>query len=488
MNRSSILILVALMAFACTSQQQPGEEPAEATRAPNLIIILADDLGYGDICAYSCKGAQTPHIDSLARTGVRFTQAYVSAPICSPSRAGLMTGRYQQRFGHEFNAGGAARAQRLGLGTPTSETMLPSLLRDAGYATGMVGKWHLGPQEHQHPMARGFDEFFGFLHGRNLYLESLEGPGVHFWPPADYGDKRLEINPILRGREPIQEPEYLTDALTREALDFIDRHQSEPFFLYLPYNAPHTPLQVTDEYYDRFPHIADERKRIFAAMVSAVDDGVGAILEKLQQTGLEEHTLVVFLSDNGCATYDRSCYNDPLLGSKLTPFEGGTRVPFLATWKGHIEAGRVIDVPVSALDLLPTATAMAGTSSPEDRPTDGVSLLPLLHGEVDSFERPLFWRNGTNWAVVQDPWKLVNLNGRYEFLFDLSVDLAESNDLSSERPEKVEELTLLYEEWAAGTVEPLWEEVRKVYMNLQDLLDRVERQQEEGPGTIELFI
>lgn len=427
-------------------------------RQPNVVLIFADDLGYGDVCGYSCQGSSTPNIDSIAANGVLFTDGHVTAPVCSPSRAGLLTGRYQQRFGHEFNAGGAARCEREGLGLPTSETTVADAMRAAGYATGLVGKWHLGSQPQFQPQQRGFDEYFGFLHGANTYMEPPRGPGIHYAARANenYKDKRSEFHQIYRGTNTVQEKEYLTDAFSREAVDFIDRHHEDPFFLYLAYNAPHTPLQVTSKYYERFPHIADEKQRIFAAMVSAMDDGIGRVLETLKQNNLWDDTLVLFVSDNGCATYTEACYNDPLLGGKLMMFEGGQRVPFMAQYPGRLPAGKVYDGAVSALDIFPTAVALAGAQAPDN--CDGVDLMPYLTGEREGDpHQALFWRNGANSAVRQGNWKLVNLTeGRNLLLYDLAADIGEMNDLAAKHPEKLKELSGLLADWNSELVEPLW--------------------------------
>ena len=396
-----------------------------------------------------------------------------------------MTGRYQQRFGHELNAGGIARAAKEGLGTPLDERMLPQYLKDRGYTTGMVGKWHLGSTEAQHPMSRGFDEYFGFLHGGNLYLDPLAQPGVHTIErgPEESGQHRNPVNPILRGREPVDEPALLTEAFTREAVSFIDRHQDEPFFLYVAYNAPHTPLQITDKYYDRFPEVKEEGHRIYAAMLSALDDGVGAITAALERAGLTERTLVVFSSDNGCATYTESCSNGPLLGGKLTPFEGGFRVPFLASWKGTIAPGRVIEAPVSTLDLLPTALELSGSTEAPPKPLDGESLLPLLRGERKRLSRDtLVWRLGDHYAVRDGDWKLVQFLDVPPMLFDLAADPGERHDLAAEKAKKLAELQAIYQTWNAQTVKPLWTTRGDLWVKLQDLLDGKPLKTLEGPG------
>ncbi len=367
-----MLLIAGLDRAAPVVSAAPAPTRAEPpTRPPNLIVILADDLGYGDICAYGCANGKTPHIDALAKSGVRFTQGYVTAPVCSPSRAALMTGRYQQRFGHEFNPGGGGRDQKEALGTPVTERLFPQYLKERGYATGMVGKWHLGALPQFLPPARGFDEFFGFSQAAHLYLDPAT-PNVHFIDRGgrSRGTPLQASTPAIRSfaaNEPVEEKEYLTEAFTREAVSFIERHRAEPFFLYVAYNAPHTPLQVTDSYYDRFPEIEDEAHRIFAAMVSALDDGVGEITAALERAGLASSTMVVFASDNGCATYTEACSNGPLLGGKLTFFEGGVRVPFLAVVagndpvrQGHRRAG---------LDARPPANgARAGGRPAADRP------------------------------------------------------------------------------------------------------------------------
>src|SRR5581483_8060071 len=254
-----------------------------AARPPNVVVLLADDLGYGDLSLHGCQDISTPRIDAFAKEGVRCTNGYVSGPYCSPTRAGLLTGRYQQRFGHEFNPrylfqGGA------GQGLSPREVTLANRLQAAGYKTGLVGKWHLGEEEAFHPLNRGFQEFFGFLHGSHSYLQPND-PNGH--------------NPLYRGKEKVALDGYLTDVLAREAAGFIDRHQKEPFFLYLAFNAVHTPMHATDERLKRVASIEDKTRRTYAAMTLALDEAVGVVLDKLRATGLDENTLVFFLSDNG---------------------------------------------------------------------------------------------------------------------------------------------------------------------------------------------
>lgn len=414
-----------------------------AAGKPNIIFIVVDDLGYGEL---GCQGNQevpTPHIDSIARRGVRFTDGYVSAPVCSPSRAGFMTGRYQTRFGHELNAIGAQN--RLpDIGLPLEEATLGSLLKTAGYYTGAFGKWHLGGTAPYHPLERGFDEFFGFLHEGHYYVPPpYAGVTAHLRanePPYDAD------NPILRGVAPVEEAEYLTQAFTREALSFIDRRKESPFFLYLPYNAIHSPMQAAARDFRRFGHIQDPHRRVFAAMLSAFDDGIGAILSLLRRDKLEEKTLIFFLSDNGGPTEELTSSNKPLRGGKGQLWEGGIRVPFLMQWKGHVPAGKVYSEPVISLDVLPTALAAAGAKPREGRAPDGVNLLPFLTGAPGKPpHEQLFWRYGASLALRRGKWKLVKQAERgapaASFrLFDLSADIAETTDLAAANPAVVAEM------------------------------------------------
>ena len=452
------VMVVTLIGFTTTTAQrrQANSQP----RKPNVIIILGDDLGYCDTGLYGCKDIPTPNINSIANKGALFTNAYVSAPVCSPSRAGLMTGRYQQRFGFEFNAGPLARAvANQDMGLPLTEITLADAMKKAGYKTGMVGKWHLGMQEKFRPNQRGFEEYFGFLFGANSYIDP-KGEGVKNAAAgggeADPAWPRSKQNPVLRNNTPIEEEGYLTDAIAREAVAYIERHKSEPFFLYAPFNAPHTPLQATKKYTDRFAHIKDERRQVYAAMVSALDDAVGAILQKLRETGLEKDTLVVFSSDNGCATYTGACTNDPLRYGKLTHLEGGFRVPFAMQYPAQLKAGMVYDKPISSLDLFPTAVKLAGGEMPKDRLYDGVDLLPYLTGKNKAAPHDvLCWRNSPNSAIRKGNWKMF-VGGDQVWLFDLSKDIGEQKNLAKERPDIVTQLKKDFAQWEAQLKQPLW--------------------------------
>jgi len=456
----SCLIASTLVSFTAVRAQRRNGQQSNQARKPNVIIILGDDLGYCDTGLYGCKDIPTPNINSIAKNGIRFTNGYVSAPVCSPSRAGLMTGRYQQRFGFEFNAGPLRRAvENKDMGLPLTEITLAQMMKKAGYATGMVGKWHIGMNDRYMPTQRGFDEYFGFLFGANLYIDPNK-PGVMTRTSALGGASsegpRSPQNPIYRNTTPVEEDDYLTDAFAREAVAYIDRHQQGPFFLYAPFNAPHEPFQATQKYLDRFPNVKDERRRVYMAMVSALDDAVGAILKKVRDTGLEKNTLVVFLSDNGCATYTDACTNDPLRYGKLTHLEGGFRVPFAMQYPAKLKAGVVSDQVISSLDLFPTAVALAGGTMPKDRPYDGVDLMPYLTGQNKKTPHDvLCWRNGENAGVRKGNWKLFK-GGDHYWLFDLSKDIGEQQNIADKQPQIVQELKQELQKWEAQLKQPLW--------------------------------
>ena len=416
-----------------------GQTRRAQRRRPNIIVIVSDDMGYADIGCHGCKDIATPNIDSIAQNGVRFTNGYVSCPVCSPTRAGLATGRYQQRFGHEFNTGPPPGGLREQVGLPLTEVTIANVLKSAGYATGAVGKWHLGIAPHFHPFKRGYDEFFGFLHGGHSYID----PGLG------------TFNPILRGTEPVDEKEYLTDAFSREAVAFIERHRDESFFLYLAYNAVHTPMQGPQRYGNSFEHISNSKRRVYAGMLTAMDEGIGAVLAKLRELGIEKDTLLFFVNDNG-GPKGNAFNNGPLRATKGTMYEGGIRVPFMVQWPRRLKGGRVYKHPVIALDILPTAAAIAGANGPRDRKIDGVNLLPYLTGRKKQAPHEiLFWRAGQNHAVRKGSWKLVKM-GSETGLFDLASDIGESRDLKEERPDVLRKMEEAFEQWNSQMIEPVW--------------------------------
>jgi arylsulfatase A-like enzyme len=452
MKRSRLLFATGLLSLGILLQPQ---NLRAASSHPNILLIVADDLGYGELsCQGYSKDIPTPNIDSIAQHGVRFTSGYVSGPYCSPTRAALMTGRYQQRYGHEFNPG-PAEASSPNFGLSLDEKTIGNRLKDAGYATAWFGKSHLGYLPQYHPLKRGFDEYFGFLGGSHSYLDAA-------------GDKN---NPIMRGTEPIDNIDYTTDAFGREAVKFIDKHKGDPWFVYLPFNAVHAPLQSIDKYLSRFPSIDDKKRRTFAAMLSAMDDAVGNVLAKVREIGQEENTLIFFISDNGGPTPQTTSGNGPLHGFKAQTWEGGIRVPWMAQWKGHIPGGQVDDRPVIQLDILPTALAAAGVEVKPEWKIDGVNLLPYVSGENKTApHEALYWRFGAQIALRKGDWKLVKAPGGSlkggqliakattdgAQLYNLANDLGESTDLAAKEPEKVKELTALWEKWNSELIDPKW--------------------------------
>lgn len=431
----------------------PAFSHAQPSKKPNILIIMADDYGFADCSIHGAKDIPTPNIDAIAKNGVRCTQGYVSAPQCSPTRAGLLTGRYQQRFGHDYNT--AIENSNLSL----KETTLADRLKAAGYVTGLVGKWHLGMDEKYHPQDRGFMEFFGFLGGANPYLPK--------------GAKGV-VPRILRGKEEANEKGFLTAAFGREAISFLERHQKEPFFLYLAFNAPHGPLEAPESYLKRFAGIKDEKRRTYAAMVSAMDDAIGQVLAKLRELGLENDTLIFFFSDNGGPTDVNGSSNFPFVGVKGELREGGIRTPFFIQWKAKLPAGQYPH-PVIQLDIHPTVLSAVGAPATTGAKLDGVDLLPHLLGKKSGPPHEvLYWRfpfprnqpTRHKWAIRVGDWKLytdistnrskeerIIKNGNLK-LINVVEDPAETKDLSKQYPEKAKEMHEMWKRWNAQMVPP----------------------------------
>lgn len=475
------------IALVLPAQAQPSK--------PNVIVILADDLGYGDTAVYGSKIVKTPNIDALATAGIRFTDGYVTNPVCAPSRAALMTGRYQQRYGYEFNPAGRDKSG----GVSLNEITMAQIMKSAGYATGAIGKWHLGEPDAYYPTARGFDFYFGMAGGGTDYIVN-PAPGDEFIlqhgedlriPPAGLssvpqGDRLKAALATIRERAPITHngkvvrvDAYLTDALTEQAVNFIDRNRTHPFFLYLALHAPHVPLQAPKKYIDRYANVADPAKRVYAAMVSGVDDSVGAVVAALRRNGIDDNTLVIFLSDNGCAGYAYgACSNAPLSGFKRWQLEGGVRIPFIMSWPGHLPADRVDPRQVSSLDILPTAAALADATLPSDRTYDGVNLMPFLDGHNKGVpNEKLYWRNGTDYAMRDENLKMWIANiaptdagkkgrkriepaigpaGQHIMLFDLNRDIGEKQNLAASQPVTVKRLRGEIASWNETLVSPQW--------------------------------
>ena len=424
-----VFSMAALLASVCAGH---------AVAAPNVIIFYADDLGWGELGCQGGTDIPTPHIDSIATNGLRCTQGYVAATYCSPSRAGLMTGRYPTRFGHENNA---IAGEKSGTGLSLRETTLPGRLKACGYDTVCIGKWHLGFGPEYRPTARGFDEFYGTL------------ANTPFFHPTHFIDSRKSPD-VVKVKEPAF---YTTDAYADRAVEWLGRRTNAPWFLYLPFNAQHAPLQATQKYLDRFAGIADQKRRTFAAMLSAMDDAVGRVLDAVRAKGQEENTIVFFIADNGGPTQGTTSRNGPLRGFKTETYEGGPRVPFLVQWKGRLPAGKTYDLPVMNIDVTPTILAAAGRPIDAAETLDGVDLVPFFTGKVTG--RPhetMFWRFGPQWAVRSGDWKLVvskGGSGKPE-LYDLAADVGEKNDLAASEPARVAELQKLYETWNAQQAEP----------------------------------
>ena len=470
------LLAFTVVVLLCPSAGMYGADPP--AMKPNIVYIVADDLGYGELGCYGGKEIPTPQIDSIAASGARFSSGYVTAPFCAASRAALLTGRYQTRFGFEYNPTGAKNAVP-GIGLPVTEKTIADHLRDAGYATGLVGKWHLGGTAAFHPQRHGFDEFFGFLHEGHYYVpppwqgvttwlrrKTLPNGRKGRWTSADgrivwsthSGNNEHEYdadNPLLRSSQPVDEKANLTDAFTHEACDFIRRHREQPFFLYLAYNAVHSPMQGADHYVKKFSQIEDIHRRIFAAMLAHLDDSVGKVFAQLRDSGIEDNTLVVFLSDNGGPTKEITSSNGPLRGGKGELWEGGIRVPFIVCWPTHIPAGRVVEIPVSSMDATATVLELVGIGTGHIR-LDGVSLLPLVTGAAtEAPERTLFWRVGKKNAVRSGGWKIIRDETEWQ-LFDLAHDVGETTNLAAREPARVQEMLSHWDQWNSEQIDPLW--------------------------------
>lgn len=441
---SAILHVACLAAFTTPLLAQPP-------RKPNIIVIVADDLGFGDLSIHGSPDIKTPHIDALANSGVRCTSGYVSCPVCAPTRAGIMTGRYQQRFGLEFNPAPGSTAGEPGL--PLTEITLAEALRKQGYATGMIGKWHLGGAPGLRPPERGFAEYFGFLEGAHTFVPPTD--------PAIVNDPRPMIpfqRAIWRNLVPAPESDYLTDAFTREAVAFVKSHADHPFFLYLTYNAVHSPLQGNPKTLDRVAGIGHPRRKLYASMLVSLDDGIGQLLATLREKQLEENTLVFFVSDNGGAPQPyNTTDNRPFSGKKGELLEGGIHVPYFVRWKGTLPAGSLYEHPVISLDIFPTAVAVAGGSLASDRIYDGVNLVPFLTGRDKSVpHETLFWRYGENLALRQGPWKLHKTGNYPAQLYNLSTDIGETKDLSQQDPALIKKLETTLANWNSQLIAPLW--------------------------------
>jgi arylsulfatase A-like enzyme len=422
----------------------------QADDRPNIIVIVADDLGYADVGFQGAKDIPTPRLDQLAKSGVVCTSGYVTHPFCSPTRAALLTGRYQQRFGHENNPRWLPEDKQVGL--PLDQTTLADVLKGSGYKTGCVGKWHLGAHPSFHPNRRGFTEYFGHLGGGHNYLDHNQFQTNPMKAKQEY------FIPILRNEEPVEVNEYLTNVFGQEAAAFIEKNKDDPFFLYLAFNAPHTPLQAAEKFLDRVKAIQDPKRRTYAAMICALDDAIGTVLDKLKEHDLTKETLIFFFSDNGGPVGVTNCSNTPLKGAKGQLYEGGIRVPFVVSFPGLLKPG-THSQPVSSLDVFSTAVAIAEAPLPKGLKLDGENLLSLIKNTGKAQEhRTLYWRTngGDGYAIRHGDMKMIKIGKRPAELYDLKPDIAEEHNIAEKNADRIGSLQKMLDEWNDQLLPPKW--------------------------------
>ncbi len=464
-------------------------------KAPNVIILLADDLGKSEVSAYGEDHVLTPNIDKIGEEGVIFDDAYTTAPTCAPSRAGIMTGRVQNRYGFEtqvmefyptniieylsgkyfVNTGDfiveakpqfPAEWQVIKQGVPPTEITLAERLKAMGYNTGIVGKWHLGVSKHNLPLNRGFDYQYGFYGASSLYTPERNWSHVinyehqSFSTQYQWNMEREGEAAIMDNGKEIREEQYITWAFRDKAMEFIEKNKEEPFFLYCAFSAPHIPFQAPVEYYCKYGHVADENKRVYYAMISALDDAIGEIHQKIKDLGLEENTIIYLLSDNGGASYTGATDNFPLKGGKLTQFEGGINIPFMMKWKGKIEPGSRYEKPVSSADIFVTSVLNSGGTLPTDREYDGVDLMPFITGKNnDRPHQQLFWRAEHIWAIRDGDYKLIlSTRDGWAELYNLKTDKSEKYNLKEQMPDLYKELYETHKKWQDTNLpeKPMW--------------------------------
>ena len=443
MESKFFLTLIMLSGLLLSAQQDKDK--------PNLIVIMTDDMGYADVGFNGCKDIPTPNIDSIAYNGAHIVNGYVSFPVCGPSRAGFITGRYQDRFGFTTNPTIDPTNDIAGL--PLDEKTIAEVLHKEGYKSAIVGKWHLGTHPNFHPLKRGFDYFYGFLSGGHNYfmnqltIENLENVKSKW---AWYKTKLRENHKTLEFED--YKTDYLTDELSEAGLRFINKQaeNNQSFFLFLAYNAPHTPMHATEKYLSRFPDIEDKKRKTYAAMVSAVDDGIGLVLEALKENGQIENTIIVFLSDNGGA-HNNASQNTPLRGTKGSVYEGGLRVPFAMQWKGVIPANTSYEESVSSLDIMASIVDILDIKTNPKKPLDGVNIIPYLTGKKKGAPHEyLFWRKWEQnaMAAINADYKLLKVkkNAETEF-YNLKKDVSEKENIKGSNSKKVQEIQKEWDKW-----------------------------------------
>lgn len=436
------LIICAALAFGFTSSCLAQNKPL---KKPNVIVIVSDDAGYIDFGCYGGKQIPTPNIDGIAAKGVLFTDAYVSASVCAPSRAGILTGRYQQRFGFEHNTSNlvAPGFNLTDVGMDPAEQTIGDEMKANGYKTIAIGKWHQGEEAKHFPLQRGFDEFYGFIGGHRDFFAYKTTP-----------TKEQEL---YQNSEVVPESKvsYLTDMFTDKAINFIGENKEKPFFMYLSYNAVHTPMNAKQDLMERYASIADPGRRAYAAMMTSLDDNVGRVLAAIKQHQLDQNTLIVFVNDNGGATVNSSD-NGPLRGMKGSKWEGGIRVAMLMKWPGQLPENKTYTLPVSALDILPTAIAAGNGKQKGIKKLDGVNLLPYLKSEQKkSPHQALYWRRGVAAAMRENQWKLIRVKDNV-LLFDLTKDLSETSNIAQQHPAVVKAMLAKLVRWEKGLDQPHW--------------------------------
>lgn len=462
-----------------------------AGERPNILLIVVDDLGLSDLSLYDNGYPQTPIIDRLGKEGVVLRNAYVTSSVCSPSRAAILTGRYQQRFGFQYQMHERYVRNRMEFyafkyfirsypwiprlmsevpdsdaisqqGIPPSEILMPELLKTRGYETAIIGKWHLGSDSFKNPCRLGFDYQFGFYASHSLYAAE-NTPGIHdqkikgdFTDPHIWSGQRIGAHAIYENCNEIHVQEYLTDRFADEAIKYINSLKSNPFFLYLSFNAPHTPLQAPEKFMEKFNHIADPVKRTYYAMIDNLDQNIGRVLKSIDVETLE-NTLIFFISDNGGAEYTFTTLNGNYKGGKITNLEGGIKVPFIVSWKNKLKPG-VYENMVSALDIFQTIADVSGISLPDDRVYDGVNLLPFISGDNPGQPHDfLYWQRGFSRAIRDNRWKLcINTDAKDTVLFDLENDPFETTDVFSLNKTHGRNLALRHEQWSKTLPAPLW--------------------------------
>ncbi len=421
---------------------------------PNVIVVLLDDLGSTDVGFGGSLDIPTPNIDRIANEGVNCTDAYISAPYSGPSRCGLMTGRYQQRFGAEGNTNDQnyfEDSYDTKQGVLESEILLSNVMKEQGYATCALGKWHLGDHPDLLPNQRGFDYFYGFS-GGSFNFWGVEKPGSKYQFIQENG---VKVTPTKQT--------YITDDFTDKAVEFIDKSCSEdkPFFIYLAYNAPHAPLQAPQKYLDRTKHISNAHRSVYAAMILAVDDGIGRIWDTLERNKIDDNTMIIFLSDNGGVGVNGQAMNYPRRAYKGNMFDGGIRTPFAIYWKGRLQAGSTYEKTISSLDIFPTVATAAGFDPSKNKnPLDGVDLVPYLNNKnTGNPHKSLCWRvcGGLEYAILQGDYKLVKTYYQDEYmLFNLKQDPIEMNDIACANQDLVKKMEAEYKKWDAQMMQPRW--------------------------------